>query len=670
MQGALLARGARSAMSAAVASALALLALATTSTPSAPQGPRFSWDTLPVFFHGSNASGPVNPAALALMARFSIVTVEKFQGPCGWQPDASPKCDQEAQIIAVLKGVKEINPNVSTVFYLNSEYDFPQYRLHSRMLQDPSLMLRNSSGGLATVTGTYTSAGTEFVCDVFDFTNPKVWQLFIEECMNATATGYVDGCFIDYAVDGWATPERGLSAEKIAAYEAGHYKMITDLQRKLGDGPLVANHAYGPPHDPMKAGSVSFSMIEGFGASYGYNLSIQELLINADHGRGTLAHASGTEDDLAAFLIGAHHRAYYGVGGWCDNSSDFSGHWMDQFELPLGNPLGAAVYDAASSMWSRKFASGVNVSFAVGTNKGTIAGWQLPVAPRPTWSGPRGCKTDDSGGDDTVAADDDDGCITGKWTISDRPPPHCTPYPNGLFQKRLPNWGKGGPTDHLAPNSAAIAFNSLLMGEYPNGTQNPVYRGDNHLATTGGLYDNSNPIYYGTAADPLYKVVNCREPGHDPAHNPLGTYWHIPANASYSGGADDMFFNVWDQTTNRVLSSYTAFQTSDKSLGACNASTREEACPMFNMSVCTMNDWSTDLGYTLPGPPSDPARHRNGAGDSLDSAPAAMIVRIDEWMAGEIKHAIYLNTMCESTGVVFPAPGSVPPQTRIFHGLC
>jgi hypothetical protein len=80
------------------------------------QGPAFTWDTLPIFFHGSNASGPVNPGALALMARVPLVTVEKFQGPCGWHPDASPACDQESQIIDVLKGVKAINPNVSTIF--------------------------------------------------------------------------------------------------------------------------------------------------------------------------------------------------------------------------------------------------------------------------------------------------------------------------------------------------------------------------------------------------------------------------------------------------------------------------------------------------------------------------------------------------------------------------
>jgi hypothetical protein len=62
-----------------------------------------------------------------MMAKFPLVTVEKFQGPCGWDANASPACDEETQIVETLRGVKEINPNVSTVFYYNSLYDFPQY---------------------------------------------------------------------------------------------------------------------------------------------------------------------------------------------------------------------------------------------------------------------------------------------------------------------------------------------------------------------------------------------------------------------------------------------------------------------------------------------------------------------------------------------------------------
>ena len=75
---------------------------------------------------------------------------------------------------------------------------------------------------------------------------------------------------------------------------------------------------------------------------------------------------------------------------------------------------------------------------------------------------------------------------------------------------------------------------------------------------------------------------------------------------------------------------------------------------MFKMGYCTYADYSDDRGYTASRPDG---KHRNGAGDSLESAPMTLVVRFKEWMAGEISHAIYLNTMCESEGVVFPAPG-------------
>jgi hypothetical protein len=165
--------------------------------------------------------------------------------------------------------------------------------------------------------------------------------------------------------------------------------MLRDLQQELGAGPLVANHAYGPPHDPMGPGAVSFSMIEGFGASYGYNLSINELLMNAKMGRGTLAHGDGGENDLAAFLIGAHWRAYYGLGGWCDNGTDFRSHWLPQFEQPLGAPRAEATYNASAGVWARQFEH-VNVTFDVIANRGRVSGWTFTQQP-PMPSVPRGC---------------------------------------------------------------------------------------------------------------------------------------------------------------------------------------------------------------------------------------------------------------------------------------
>ena len=353
------------------------------------RGPAFSWETVPKFIHTSNATGPVNAGALALMAKFAMVTVEKFQGACGNEKTSSPACDQEAQIIEVLRGVKQINPNVSAVFYYNSVLDFNQYKLHALMEADPSLMLHDSTGQVIRI------GGGHKVSDVFDFSNPATRALFIEECVNATKSGIVDGCFCDRAVDGTPSDSgddrvpcgspggkkikpcaHNLTAAKAAAYAAGHVQVLTDLQTAIGDGPVIANHAYGPPHDNMVAGSVSFAMIETFGAN---NQSIKELLLAAANGRGVQAHGTPSEASLAAFLIGAGHRAYYGIGGWSERGATFEDHWMPQFSLPLGEPHGDAVYDAASATWTRSFGKGVKVTFECHGRNGSING--------PGWSG-------------------------------------------------------------------------------------------------------------------------------------------------------------------------------------------------------------------------------------------------------------------------------------------
>ena len=128
------------------------------------------------------------------LSRLSLtqVTIEKFQ----WPANAS----QEATIVNVLKGVKAINPNVSTIFYYNSVLDFPQYDLAKTMAAKPQLMLHNAEGGIVKMSG-----GGHTNMDVFDFGNAEMRALFIEECVNATQTGYVDGCFLDRAVDGTPT---------------------------------------------------------------------------------------------------------------------------------------------------------------------------------------------------------------------------------------------------------------------------------------------------------------------------------------------------------------------------------------------------------------------------------------------------------------------------------
>jgi len=103
---------------------------------------------------------------------------------------------------------------------------------------------------------------------------------------------------------------------------------------------------------------------------------------------------------LAAFLVGAGFRAFFGLGGWSQKSRTFQDHWMPQFALPLGDPLSdgdrafpcnictddvvvsihltvmlvAGVYTPADRTWRREFKSGVKVIFSLDGNRGNITG--------------------------------------------------------------------------------------------------------------------------------------------------------------------------------------------------------------------------------------------------------------------------------------------------------
>ena len=98
--------------------------------------PRFSWDTIQPFIHLANNSGPFSDAAIDAMARFPIVTVEKSQGPCAAQSKPpTDTCGEEQLIIDTLRRVKQANASATTIFYLNSVLNFPQYDLSARFVR-------------------------------------------------------------------------------------------------------------------------------------------------------------------------------------------------------------------------------------------------------------------------------------------------------------------------------------------------------------------------------------------------------------------------------------------------------------------------------------------------------------------------------------------------------
>jgi hypothetical protein len=70
--------------------ALAILALSFSPPASVayePKWPRFSWDTVPVFYHSCNFTGPYTDAALQIVAKFPFVVREQRVAcplSCSW----------------------------------------------------------------------------------------------------------------------------------------------------------------------------------------------------------------------------------------------------------------------------------------------------------------------------------------------------------------------------------------------------------------------------------------------------------------------------------------------------------------------------------------------------------------------------------------------------------
>ena len=91
--------------------------------------PRFSWNTLPVAFHSSNCSGIYTDDELHIMAKFSCVTIEKWQSvhelvapSYNWEScvtSISPSgqnvalcgCCEEDEVVKIGRAIKSIDPS-------------------------------------------------------------------------------------------------------------------------------------------------------------------------------------------------------------------------------------------------------------------------------------------------------------------------------------------------------------------------------------------------------------------------------------------------------------------------------------------------------------------------------------------------------------------------------
>lgn len=224
--------------------------------------------------HGTPAcSHATSPAAGAAPPGCNC-TVE--EAPLGLTADATGKFVED-HTLAALKQLKQRNPNITTIFYhdtgrmwtndqpsaghgapdsgrvpaQNTKYWNPTvYRADDAIVRDnPEWLLKNNTSG--------------FVYDhyannhVYDQSQQVVQDYWIDICLNATATGWADGCFGDYASMGGNDPAMpgqkasvgvagvmkswNLSEASAKAWVNGHQAALSTLKAALGNGTLVAN---------------------------------------------------------------------------------------------------------------------------------------------------------------------------------------------------------------------------------------------------------------------------------------------------------------------------------------------------------------------------------------------------------------------------------------------
>eukprot|EP00039_Didymoeca_costata_P015923 m.277406 g.277406 ORF g.277406 m.277406 type:complete len:381 (-) comp16306_c0_seq14:759-1901(-) len=352
--------------------------------------PYHSWDTVGsmTFFHSCNESGLFSEAALDTIEKFPMVTIEKGQGfnndNCA-SFNATFPC-AEKKIVAQCKAVKERNRSIATVFYMNSVLDWQFYHMHDDLIQHPEWQIRDSwTGQPAKLSGDKHFNPPKGGLLGFNHANSDMRDYWKAVCINATQTGFVDGCFSDSSQNATHGTEKHLNASDDQAFEAGKIQTMSEMTQFFGG-------AAGKPYEgstgvligkkPDQQGINSFQ-IEFFGPDEG---SIQELmqgvslgyLVQAHVGDGSIPSTKGCNDIeamtdvLAAFLIGAGDNSYFGTGPWITTGlEDIQQRWCPPlYEKPLGKPVGNATLTGTE--YKRSFASGTTVTFDTKTNKGAI----------------------------------------------------------------------------------------------------------------------------------------------------------------------------------------------------------------------------------------------------------------------------------------------------------
>ena len=173
----------------------------------------------------------------------------------------------------------------------------------------------------------------------------------------------MDGCFVDRSDPEWQTANWGRGSPpgsfiSLPEYTAHKVAALRQMQVAAGEGPIIMNcHSCIDNRRLPPMGPGEFTNAQNIEWFRNTNESINDMLFLRKHAK--LVRAHGDTKNLTAlvgaFLIAAGDNCFFGFGGFWEPPT-----WEPFYDVPIGTPLGEAVY--SGGVWRRSFEH-VDVTF-------------------------------------------------------------------------------------------------------------------------------------------------------------------------------------------------------------------------------------------------------------------------------------------------------------------
>ena len=201
----------------------ALLLAPLAALPAADAPPPANWDRVPLNIHFGKRSGNMTDAEIDFLAKHSVlVTLEKGHG-------ASAHGSTEAGVADTARRLKQRNPSVKVLFYLNAFINWGGYEAFKTYR--PEWTLRTSGGEVVKHT-----SGTPRP----DPSNVAFREWWSDVVANEMKRGPIDGVFVDALPQALAPGlKKAIGSEKARAVVAGLREMLALTKRKMGADKIV-----------------------------------------------------------------------------------------------------------------------------------------------------------------------------------------------------------------------------------------------------------------------------------------------------------------------------------------------------------------------------------------------------------------------------------------------